>query len=124
MTAMFGMSLSPGNEKGVCMAAEFDRLIKIARDAIRESEETIGRCKELCDGLEVQAAYELIGVQPECTGEELKSAYHQKAEYWHPDKFHAADIPTEMKEYATSRLARVNEAYSVLKSLRSGSKRS
>ena len=100
------------------MEADFDRLLKIARDAIRQSELNIMRYKELCDGLEVQAAYELIGVQPGCTNEELK-AYHRKVAYWHPDKFHAADIPAEMKEYASRQLAWVNEAYGILKNRRS-----
>jgi DnaJ-class molecular chaperone len=106
------------------MDAEIERLLKMARDAIRQTEANVRRCKELCDGFQAQAAYELIGVQPGCTDEELKSAYHKKVAYWHPDKFHAADIPVEMMEYATRELARVNEAYSVLKTRRSGSETS
>jgi DnaJ-class molecular chaperone len=106
------------------MDAEIERLLKMARDAIRQTEANVRRCKELCDGFQAQAAYELIGVQPGCTDEELKSAYHKKVAYWHPDKFHAADIPVEMMEYATRELARVNEAYSVLKPRRSGSETS
>jgi DnaJ-class molecular chaperone len=103
------------------METEFDRVLKIARDTIRQSEENIQRCKELCDLLQAHAAYELFGVQPECTDQELKLAYHRKVAYWHPDKFHAVDIPTEMKEYATRELARINEAYSTLKTRRSNS---
>lgn len=56
-------------------------------------------------------AYETLGVHPDCTDEELKNAYHRKVNYWHPDKFHAAEIPTEMKELATRNLERINEAY-------------
>src|SRR5271169_2794951 len=110
--------------KGSAMDAEIDKLLKMARDAIRQTEANVKRCKELCDGFQAQAAYELIGAQPGCTDEELKLAYHRKVAYWHPDKFHAADIPTEMKEYATRELARVNEAYSILKVRRSGSETS
>ena len=106
------------------MDAEIERLLKMARDAIRQTEANVKRCKELCDGFQAQAACELIGVQPGCTDEELKSAYHKKVAYWHPDKFHAADIPVEMMKYATRELARVNEAYSVLKTRRSGSETS
>lgn len=60
-------------------------------------------------------AYELLGVTAACTEEELKVAYRQKVNYWHPDKFHAAQIPEEMKEMATREMARVNEAYERLK---------
>ena len=67
-------------------------------------------------------AYELLGVTAACTDEELKEAYHQKVNYWHPDKFHAAQIPIEMKELATREMARVNEAYRELKKLRSTAK--
>ena len=103
------------------MDPEVDRLLKTARDAIRQGEENIARFKELCDCFESQVAYALIGALPECTDEELKSAYHRKVAYWHPDRFHAADIPTEMREYANHELARINEAYTTLKTRRSGS---
>ena len=85
------------DEKGCAMDADLDRLLRIAQDTIRGIEENIARCKELCDALQAHATYELIGVQPECTDEELKAAYHRKVAYWHPDKFHAADIATEMR---------------------------
>ena len=64
------------------MEAKLDGLLKTARDTIRGIEENIARCKELCDALQANAAYELIGVQPQCTDEELKSAYHRKVAYW------------------------------------------
>lgn len=56
-------------------------------------------------------AYETLEVHPDCTDEELNEAYHRKVNYWHPDKFHSTDIPAEMKDLATRKLARVNEAY-------------
>ncbi len=62
--------------------------------------------------------YETLGVRPECTNEELKEAYRQKVNYWHPDKFHAAQIPKEMKDLATREMAKVNEAYHKLKDAR------
>jgi len=63
-------------------------------------------------------AYEALGVQPDCTDDELKEAYLQKVNYWHPDKFHAAQLPIEMKEMATREMAKVNEAYDRLKTER------
>jgi hypothetical protein len=63
-------------------------------------------------------AYELLGVTAACTEEELKAAYRQKVNIWHPDKFHSVLIPEEMKEMATREMARINEAYDRLKSER------
>jgi DnaJ-domain-containing protein 1 len=60
-------------------------------------------------------AYEALGVHSDCTDEELKEAYHRKVNYWHPDKFNAVQIPKEMKDLATRKLARVNEAYDRVK---------
>jgi len=59
-------------------------------------------------------AYELLGVSPGCTREELTKAYHRKVSHWHPDKLES--MAEELKDYATRQTARINEAYRHLKS--------
>ena len=61
-------------------------------------------------------AYELLGVTPECSPEELASAYHRKVVQWHPDKLDM--MAQELRDYATRRTARINEAYERLRSAR------
>ena len=61
-------------------------------------------------------ACELLGVSPGCTPEELARAYHRKVSEWHPDKLDT--MARELREYATRRTARINEAYEKLRSAR------
>jgi hypothetical protein len=58
-------------------------------------------------------AYELLGVSPGCTNEELATAYRRSILQWHPDKLET--MAQELKDYATRRTARINEAYGRLK---------
>ncbi|MGA8308729.1 MAG: J domain-containing protein [Terriglobales bacterium] len=58
-------------------------------------------------------AYDLLGVTPGCSPEELAAAYHRKVFQWHPDKLET--MADELKTYATRRTARINEAYHMLR---------
>jgi DnaJ domain len=60
-------------------------------------------------------ACELLGVSPGCTKEELAAAYRRRISQWHPDKLET--MAQELKDYATRRTARINEAYERLKQL-------
>jgi len=66
-------------------------------------------------GLVTQAeACELLGVTQECSLGELANAYHRKVSEWHPDKLDT--MAQELREYATRRTARIDEAYQKLRS--------
>jgi hypothetical protein len=58
-------------------------------------------------------ALALLGVAPGCTSEELAHAYHLTMSQWHPDKLEMMAL--ELREYATRRTARINEAYQMVK---------
>jgi len=58
----------------------------------------------------------LLGVSQGCTPEELTRAYHRKVSEWHPDKL--GTMAQELRDYATRRTARINEAYERLRSAR------
>jgi DnaJ like chaperone protein len=59
-------------------------------------------------------AFALLGVAPGCPPEELSDAYHRKVSQLHPDKLEM--MAPELREYATRRTARINEAYRLIKS--------
>jgi hypothetical protein len=64
--------------------------------------------------LDESEAFALLGMASGCTAEELAHAYHQKVSQWHPDKLET--MAPELREYATRRTVRINEAYQLVKS--------
>jgi len=62
-------------------------------------------------------AYGLLGVSPGCSPGELTRAYHRKVSQWHPDKLNET-MAQELRDYATRRTARLNEAFQLLRSAR------
>jgi DnaJ like chaperone protein len=59
-------------------------------------------------------AFALLGVAPGCKPEELTKAYRRTASQWHPDRLDS--MAPELRDYATRRMTRINEAYQKLKS--------
>ncbi|KAL2547428.1 Chaperone protein dnaJ 13 [Forsythia ovata] len=54
--------------------------------------------------------YALLHISPEATDEEIRKAYRQWAQIYHPDKYQAP----QMKEIATENFQRICEAYEIL----------
>ncbi len=59
----------------------------------------------------IESACRLLGVTPDSTEEEIKSAYRQKIMYYHPDKHAQNEI---MKKVATNKTMQVIDAYNLL----------
>jgi DnaJ like chaperone protein len=55
--------------------------------------------------------YDVLGVKPTITNEELKSHYHKLVAENHPDKLMARGVPKEFVAIATEKIAAINEAY-------------
>lgn len=63
----------------------------------------------------INQCYEILGLKPSASPEEVKQAYRDLAMVWrHPDRF-AANNP-RLKEKAQEELKKINAAYEVLKS--------
>ena len=60
--------------------------------------------------------YQVLGVKPDCTDEELKKAYRELAKKYHPDNYH--DSP--LADVAQEKMKEINEAYEAVQSLRKG----
>ncbi len=58
--------------------------------------------------------FEVLGVKPDASDEEIKKAYHTLVKRWHPDKF--AKESEEKRDIATKKLQEINEAYKMLSS--------
>ncbi len=60
--------------------------------------------------------YEVLGVSPNASDEEVKRAYRELARKYHPDKYRDSDLA----DLATEKMKEVNAAYEEIQKLRSG----
>jgi len=62
--------------------------------------------------LDASRAYRTLGIGPGASSEDIKSAYHDLAQVWHPDRFPRG---SRLHDKAEWNLKRINEAYALLK---------
>jgi DnaJ-domain-containing protein 1 len=55
--------------------------------------------------------YEILGVAPSISDEELKVHYHRKVQETHPDRLVSMGLPPEFVQLANEKVARINDAY-------------
>lgn len=56
----------------------------------------------------------ILGVTRAASWEDIKAAYHRLAKVYHPDRYSAAELPQEVRDYLASMARRVNAAYAAL----------
>jgi curved DNA-binding protein CbpA len=64
--------------------------------------------------LDPTQAYRMLGLAPGATPEEVKTAYRDLAQVWHPDRF---PDNARLREKAVRNQQLINEAYAVLREL-------
>ena len=62
--------------------------------------------------------YEVLGVSPSATDEEIKKAYRDLAKKYHPDKY----VDSPLADVAEQKMKEINEAYDVIKQRRQSMK--
>ncbi len=84
---------------------------------------TIARVTQLDQAVEAGAAidpYEILGVSPRVSNDDLRRAYHELCAWHHPDKLVSLGLATEYIDLANSRIVRVIDAYGRIKKQRHG----
>jgi DnaJ like chaperone protein len=71
-------------------------------------------------GAQLNAAYQILEVDPKATDEEVAKAYRRQLSKHHPDKLKANGLPESMLEHAKQRTQQIIEAYDLIKSARGG----
>jgi DnaJ like chaperone protein len=69
-------------------------------------------------GAQLNAAYQVLEVDPKATDEEVAKAYRRQLSKHHPDKLKANGLPESMLEHAKQRTQQIIEAYEFIKSAR------
>ncbi len=60
----------------------------------------------------IDLQYQILGLQPTASAQDIKQAYRHLAKMWHPDRF--VDDPI-LKEQAEAEIKKINQAYEILK---------
>ncbi|MEH2199952.1 J domain-containing protein [Nostoc sp.] len=64
------------------------------------------------DDLDINDAYEILGLEPGASKAQVKRAYRQLVKIWHPDRF----VDQKQKQEAEEKIKSINVAYNKLKS--------
>lgn len=66
----------------------------------------------------LREAYKALGLEPEASDREVKTAYRRLMNQHHPDKLVARGLPDEMLEVAKERTSEISKAYELIKKRR------
>jgi DnaJ like chaperone protein len=70
------------------------------------------------NGMELQAAYQVLEIDPKASNADVSKAYRRQLSKHHPDKLKSNGLPESMLEHAKQRTQQIIEAYDLVKAAR------
>ncbi len=70
------------------------------------------------DGSTLEDAYQVLGVSPNASGDEVRQAYRTLMKDYHPDVLASKGLPEEMMKFATQRAREFSRAYECIRQTR------
>ena len=125
MTALCSIALADGKidrrelemlrdaERELGLPGFVDRWLKQRTRDNDESDQ--GRGSESSD---LTRAYQILGVSPRCSDDEVKKAWRAKAKEYHPDRLRGKGVEESVIRLAEEQMRRVNDAYDEIKKAR------
>ena len=67
---------------------------------------------------DIAQAYQVLGVSPQCSDDEVKKAWRTKAKEYHPDRLRGKGVEESVIRLAEEQMRRVNDAYEQIRKAR------
>lgn len=58
--------------------------------------------------------YAILGIKSGASFDEVKVAYYRLAKVYHPDRYSAAELPAEVRDYLAAMVRRINAAFAAI----------
>lgn len=89
---------------------------EIYNKVLKEKNKKIGDNKDsIVDDLD--ECYKILGLDKNCTKEDLKKQYAYMTKSYHPDKYNAEEMPTEIRKELEDTYKKINLAYDKLREI-------
>ena len=98
--------------------AHIVQVLRLRREQFRAGPRNGGNGAPPRSGAQLNAAYQILEVDPKASNEEVAKAYRRQLSKHHPDKLKANGLPESMLEHAKQRTQQIIEAYESIKSSR------
>ena len=86
-----------------------------------QQQQSSSQYHQASSAIELEAAYKVLGVQPQDDLKTIKTAYRRLMSQHHPDKLMAKGVPTEMLNFAKEKTQQISAAYELIEKRRQAS---